>query len=262
MSLAAPLRPRLAAGERLYGVMAFELFTPGLTAILANAGYDFVILDMEHSGVGIDTIKAQIAYARGLDIEVWVRVREKRYAAVATVLDAGAQGIMLPMVETAEEAAALVEWARYPPKGRRGLALGLGYDRYVGGDPAVTMAASNERNVLIALIETAKGIENAEAILETDGIDIGWLGHMDLTSDLGIAGRFDDPLFGSMLDRFVAAGAASGKPLAIMHGQEPLLQRCAKLGFRIFGQGSDVTAFRRGLEIGRKMLGGLAQKDG
>ncbi len=235
---------------------------PGSPPILANAGYDFVILDMEHSGVGIDTIKAQIAYARGLDIEVWVRVREKRYAAVATVLDAGAQGIMLPMVETADEAAALVEWARYRPEGKRGLAFGIGHDAYAAGDPIATMRAANDRTVLIALIESRLGIESAAAILATPGIDIGWLGHFDLTSDLGIPGRFDEPLFEAMLEQFAAAGDATGKPLAIMHGEPTLLSRCAALGFRVLGAGSDVQAFRHGLESGRAMLEKLHQPAG
>jgi 2-keto-3-deoxy-L-rhamnonate aldolase RhmA len=240
--------------RRLEGVMAFELFTPGLAAILADCGFDFVILDMEHSGAGIDTIKRQIAYARGLDIAVWVRVPEKTYAAVATVLDAGAQGIMLPLVETAAEAQAFVEWARYRPEGKRGLAFGVGHDAYGAGDPVATMRAANERNVLIALVESRRGIDNAEAILATPGIDIGWLGHFDLTADLGIPGRFDDPLFASALERFAAAGAATGKPLAIMHGEPTLLRRCAGLGFSVFGAGSDVQALRRGLAAGKAML--------
>ena len=96
----ASLRQRLAAGERAFGTMAFEFFTPGLIPVLRAAGCEWVVLDTEHSGVGIETIKQQIAYARGLDIAVWVRVPEKSYAAVATVLDAGARGIMVPMLET------------------------------------------------------------------------------------------------------------------------------------------------------------------
>jgi 2-keto-3-deoxy-L-rhamnonate aldolase RhmA len=251
---ALPLRQRLATGERLNGIMAFELFTPGLMAILADCGFDFVILDMEHSGAGIETIKQQLAFARGLDIEVWVRVPEKSYAAVATVLDAGAQGIMLPLVETADEARAFVEWARYRPEGKRGLAFGVGHDAYAAGDPLATMRAANERNVLIALVESRRGIENAEAILATPGIDIGWLGHFDLTADLGIPGRFDDPLFETMLERFAAAGAKSQKPLAIMHGEPTLLQRCLAHGFRVLGAGSDVQALRRGLTAARTML--------
>ena len=208
MTPATGLRARLQAGERLYGTMAMELFTPGLTALLADCGYDFLFVDMEHSGAGIDTIKQQIAFARGLPIEVWVRVPEKSYAAVATVLDAGAQGIMLPMVETAAEAAALVEWARYRPEGKRGLAFGIGHDAYRARDPLATMAEANRRNVLIALIESRQGIENAESILAVPGIDLGWLGHFDLTSDLGIPAQFEAPAFTAALDRLAAAGAA------------------------------------------------------
>lgn len=251
------LRQRLARGERLFGVMAFEFFTPGLTILIAGAGYDFVILDMEHSGAGIETIKQQVAYARGLELGVWVRVPEKSYAAVATVLDAGATGIMLPLTETAEEAAALVDWARYRPEGRRGLGFAIGHDDYRGGDPLATMSAANEHIVLIALIESRRGIENAGAILGTPGIDVGWLGHFDLTADLGVPAAFDDPSFIARLDELQAAAAVSGKPLAIMHGEPSLLRHCVDRGFTIFGQGSDVGAFKAGLASGLAMLRGL-----
>ena len=98
MSYATELRRRLYAGERVYGTMAFEFFTPGLIPLLHAAGCEYVVLDMEHSGISIETIKQQIAYARGLDVAVWVRVPELRYAAVARVLDAGADGVMVPWI--------------------------------------------------------------------------------------------------------------------------------------------------------------------
>jgi 2-keto-3-deoxy-L-rhamnonate aldolase RhmA len=246
MSEQRSVRARLQAGERCIGTMAFELFTPGLTAILADCGCDFVIMDMEHSGAGIGTIKQQVAYARGLPIEVWVRPPEKSYAAVATVLDAGATGIMLPMVETAEDAAALVEWARYRPEGKRGLAFGVGHDAYRGRDPIARMAEANERNVLIALIESRRGIDNAEAILRTPGLDVGWLGHFDLTSDLGIPAQFDHPEFIAAVDRLAAAGARTGKPLASLDARPEFLRLMAAKGFRILGFANDVAALRSG----------------
>jgi 2-keto-3-deoxy-L-rhamnonate aldolase RhmA len=232
--------------------MAFEFFTPGLTPLLADCGYEFVILDMEHSGVGVEVIKQQIAYARGLPIEAWVRPPEKSYAAVATVLDAGAQGIMLPLVETADEARALVEWARYRPEGKRGLAFGVGHDAYRGREPVAAMADANARNVLIALIESRRGIENAEAILEVPGIDAGWLGHFDLTSDLCIPAQFDHPDFLAAVDRLAAASERTGKPLGLLDARPELLRRMAGKGFRILGFANDVAALRRGL------TGGLA----
>lgn len=238
--------------------MAFELFTPGLTAILARCGYDFVILDMEHSGAGIETIKQQVAYARGLDLAVWARVPEKSYAAVATVLDAGAQGIMLPMVETAEEARALVEWARYRPEGRRGLAFGIAHDGYGTGDPVATMAAANAQNVLIALIESRRGIDNAAEILAVPGIDLGWLGHFDLTADLGLPGRFNAPEFLDAVTRLAAAARTAGKPLGVLDTRPALLRRVVEAGFTILGYGSDLAALRAGYTAGLAELRALA----
>jgi len=178
------VRTRLRSGGRAFGVMAFEFFTPGLAPVLAAAGADFVLLDMEHSGVSIETIKAQIAFAHGAGIVPMVRVATCAYHAIAPVLDAGAAGIMAPMVETREQAETLVAACRYRPEGRRGLAFGVAHDRYAAGAAKPKMRAANEAVLTIALIESARGIDNAAAILSTPGLDVGWLGHYDLSDSL------------------------------------------------------------------------------
>jgi 2-keto-3-deoxy-L-rhamnonate aldolase RhmA len=100
-----PLKKRLLDGASAYGLFAFEFFTPGLAQIAKEAGAECVLFDMEHSGAGIDAIKQQLAYCRGLDIVPFVRVPTHQYHFVARALDAGALGIMVPMVETAQQAA-------------------------------------------------------------------------------------------------------------------------------------------------------------
>ena len=112
-----PVRATLRAGGSAYGTMAFEFFTPGLMAVLAEAGADFVLLDTEHSRAGIETIKMQIAASRGLGIVPMVRVPGSHYHLIAPVLDAGALGIMVPMVETAAQARQIASWCRYRPQG-------------------------------------------------------------------------------------------------------------------------------------------------
>src|SRR4029077_7359683 len=94
------LRARLREGKAVYGMFAVEFFSPGLCQIAANAGADFVLFDMEHGGVGIDVLKAQFAFARGTGITPLVRVPALHYHLIAPVLDAGAMGIMVPMLET------------------------------------------------------------------------------------------------------------------------------------------------------------------
>ena len=99
-----PLKPRLAAGGCAFGTMTFEFFTSGYPAICREAGAEFILYDMEHSGVGFETMKAQFAFCRGLDLVPLVRVPSGDYHHVARALDIGAMGIMVPMVETAEQA--------------------------------------------------------------------------------------------------------------------------------------------------------------
>ena len=115
-----PLKPRLAAGGCAFGTMTFEFFTPGYPAICREAGAEFILYDMEHSGVGFETMKAQFAFCRGLDLVPLVRVPSGDYHHIARALDIGAMGIMVPMVETPEQARAIVDCTRYPPAGRRG----------------------------------------------------------------------------------------------------------------------------------------------
>ena len=109
------VREKLREGRVVYGIMAAEFFTPGFCQIASNAGAEFIIFDMEHGAVGIDLLKAQMAFARGVGVAPLVRVPGVAYHLIAPVLDAGAMGIMAPMVETREQAENLAQWCRYRP---------------------------------------------------------------------------------------------------------------------------------------------------
>jgi len=258
MSQAASIRRRLYAGERAWGTMAFEFFTPGLIPLLHGAGCEWVILDTEHSGVGIETIKQQIAYARGLDIAAWVRVPEVRYGAIAPMLDAGARGIMVPMLESAAQARELVRTARYRPEGERGCAFGLAHDDYRTGDAAAVIRAANEEIILIGLIESKKGIDNCEAIMATPGLDVGWLGHFDLSNDMGITGQFDHPELVAAAERLARACAAAGKAAGTGDADLDFLRRQIARGYRLLGYAADVVVMRSGYVEGMAALRALA----
>jgi 2-keto-3-deoxy-L-rhamnonate aldolase RhmA len=235
-----PVRQKLLAGKRVIGCMAFEFFTPGMAAVLAAGGAEFIVLDMEHSGAGIDTIKASIVACRAAGIVALVRVPACEKALICPVLDAGAEGIMVPMVESAAQAQAMVEYCRYRPLGKRGLAFGLAHDRYRPGPTRATMAAANEAILTIAMIETAAGLRNAAAILGTPGIDLGWLGHFDLTDSMGIVGEFDHP-------RFAEAEAmllGLGKPIGWLAGNGAEAKAGFARGFRAICVSTDIGLFR------------------
>jgi 2-keto-3-deoxy-L-rhamnonate aldolase RhmA len=242
-----PVRERLLAGGNAFGVMAFDFFTPGLAPVLAESGAEFVLLDMEHSGVSIDTIKAQIAFAYGAGIVPMVRVPACVYHLIAPVLDAGALGIMVPMMETRAQAEELAAACRYRPVGRRGLAFGVAHDRYTAGAAAPKMRAANEAILTIALIESARGVDNAAEILGTPGIDLGWLGHFDLSDSLGCPEAFDDPRYRDAEQRLLAAANAAHKPLGWLVPTGDAARAALARGYRCICIGHEVAVLRQAL---------------
>ncbi len=253
-----PLKERLAGGGRVFGTMVFEFFTPGMPQIMAASGAEFAIFDTEHSGIGIETIKQQMSYARFTACAPLVRVGAHDAHAIAVSLDAGALGIMAPMVETREQAEFLVACTRYPPAGRRGAAFGVAHDDYSGGDVATKVAVANDRTMVIALIETVTGLENVEAIAAVPGIDVLWLGHFDLTNSMGIPGAFDHPDFKQAVTRIVGAADRHGRAAGMMVADDDWARRFIGQGFRMIAYGLDHMLFQSALSRGIAVMRGMA----
>ncbi len=236
---AKSLRARVMNGEQVLGSMVFEFFSPGLAQIMKLAGCDYIIYDMEHTGVGLETIKAQVAACRGLDVTPMVRVPRSDYHFLARALDVGVRGVMVPMVESVAQAEAIAAATRYPPQGRRGAAFGFAHDDYLGGAPLEKIEKANAETLVIAQIETERGLDVVEDIAAVDGIDVLWVGHFDLTNFMGIPGQFDHPDYLAALDRVVAAGRANGKGLGFMPADKAWAQAYAARGFHMLAVGTD-----------------------
>jgi 2-keto-3-deoxy-L-rhamnonate aldolase RhmA len=241
------LRQRVMAGEQVLGSMVFEFFTPGIAQILKSARCAYALYDMEHTGMSLETFKAQVAHCRGLEIAPMVRVPRSDYHFLARALDVGAEGVMIPMVESVEQARAIVEATHYPPKGRRGAAFGFAHDGYVGGNPADKIAFADARNLVIAQIETERGLANVEAIAAVDGIDVLWVGHFDLTNFLGIPGQFEHPTYLAAIKRIVAAGRAHKKGLGFMATDQTWATAYKAHGFNMLAAGTDMGLLAAGV---------------
>jgi 2-dehydro-3-deoxyglucarate aldolase/4-hydroxy-2-oxoheptanedioate aldolase len=251
---ANPIKARLADGGLSFGTMVTEFFTPGIMQLCKTAGAEFVMIDCEHGGAGIDTVKAQCAFARGLGVVPVVRVPDTQYHLIANALDAGAMGIMVPLVGTASQAEFIVSCTRYPPAGRRGAAFGMAHDDYEGGEVAAKIAALHERVMVIAMIETREGLENVDAIAAVPGVDVVWVGHFDLTNSMGIPGGFDRPEFGAALDRVAAAARTHGRTAGMMVSDDAWAARVMPLGYRMLAYGLDQMLFQRELSRGIGVL--------
>ncbi len=247
-------KQKLKTGQPAFGTMIFEFFTPGIAQIVKAAGADFILFDMEHSGVGIEVIKAQMAACRGLDLVPMVRVPTLQSHFIARCLDMGAMGIMVPMVETAAQAREIVSATRYPPAGRRGAAFGVAHDDYQGGPVADKIASANARTMVIALVETAEGIRNVDEIAAVDGIDVVWLGHFDLTNFMGIPAQFQHADYLAAVDRLVAAAKKHDKAAGVMAADTVWGRDYMAKGFTAVAYGLDLALFQRALSEGLASL--------
>ena len=240
----------LREGGVALGTMVFEFNTTGIARIAADAGAEFVIFDQEHSGWGVETVRTMMATARAADLVPMVRVPATQYHLLARPLDVGALGLMVPMVETEEQARLIVRSAKYFPEGGRGTAFGIAHDDYRGGDAVAKMARANEEVLLIAQIETARGIENVEGIAAVEGIDVLWIGHNDLSTSLGVPGQFTHPDYLRAIDRFFAACRRHGKAPGIMAtGVEGAREQLAQ-GYRCLAYSGDIWLYHQALSDG------------
>jgi 2-keto-3-deoxy-L-rhamnonate aldolase RhmA len=253
-----PVKQKLFAGGVSVGTMMFEFHSPGIARAAAAAGAEYSIFDMEHTGWSVETIRMLCATSHGTDAVPMVRVPATEYHFIARVLDMGARGVMVPMVESVEQAQTIVQSAKYPPVGRRGSAFGIGHDDYSGGDPVAKMTNSNEQQLLIAQIETAAGLECCEAIAAIDGIDVLWIGQSDLSASLGIPGQFDHPKFVAAVDRVIAACNDNSKIGGFMVTTLDFGEWVAKKGFRMLAWSGDVWIYQQALKSGMNTLRGYA----
>jgi 2-keto-3-deoxy-L-rhamnonate aldolase RhmA len=241
---------KLARGEPVFGPMILDLSGPGLPQIVANAGADFVVYDMEAGCLDIGQIKNQIAMTRGLGIAPIVNVASHEYAMLSRPLDSGAMGLMVPVVQTRAEAEALVRVTRYPPRGARGVAFGIAHDDYTGASIAERMALADARTLIIPKIENTAGVESIDAILGVDGIDVAFVGHMDLSVSLGVPGDYAHPRFVAAVDKVIASCKRHGKHGACLVTSPEAARAWIAKGFRIVLYSTDVILLGGALRAG------------
>lgn len=188
--MAESLKQRIKSGELVKGT--FLLFSGGVDfpVFLKGLGFDFFVLDLEHSWFDLAKTRETISAARGAGISCIVRIPEIQYHFVARILDAGADGIMLPRTETRLEAEKLVEFGRYRPQGKRGITTFAGHNDFKRpSDVPEFLAGKNRDIILMTQIETVQGVKNREKILSVPGIDACFIGPGDLAMGMGHAGN-------------------------------------------------------------------------
>ncbi len=228
-------RSRLRAGEKLIGTMV-TLPGPSTAEILADIGFDWLFIDGEHGPLESGDFLA-ILQAVGDRVTCIVRVPAADEVPIKRVLDLGAAGIIVPQVNTAEQAADVVRFARYAPLGSRGVGLarahgyGMRFKEYLD--------SANERVSVIVQAEHAEAAENIESIVQVEGIDAVLLGPYDLSASLGKTGQFDDPAVVAAIDRITIACLASKFPLGYFGITAEAVEPFIKRGYTLIVVGVD-----------------------
>jgi 2-keto-3-deoxy-L-rhamnonate aldolase RhmA len=241
------LQQVVAEGRVPVGTMVWEFATRGIAQIVEAAGVDFVLLDMEHSAIGLDRIADVLAWFQATAVAPFVRVPSPEYHFLARIMDAGALGVMVPNVETPETARAIVNAVKYAPLGHRGVGLGSAHTLYRNPDPTAYFAEANAGSTVICQIESTRGLENAEAIAATPGVDILWVGHFDLTQSMGIPAQFHHPDLLAALSRVAEVCREHGKLAGIQPSTQEQATEWMALGYNVISWGTDAQVYRNAL---------------
>jgi 4-hydroxy-2-oxoheptanedioate aldolase len=238
-------RDRVLAREQLFGLFV-DLGSAASAELCGTIGYDWLLVDLEHgSGSEADLADQFRAIAVAGSSTPLVRPQSGERIRIGRALDRGARGVMVPRLDSAEQAREAVSYLRYPPDGIRGVATrvrgaGLG----VVGHADVKRL--NERAVGIIQIESVGGLRDADAIAAIDGADVLFVGPADLSHSLGIPGQFQHPDYLAALDRVAAACRAHGKAAGILVYDAAVVPRHLELGYTFVGVGADAALVAEG----------------
>ena len=236
----------LAAGQPQIGLW-LGLASPYSTELLAGAGFDWLLIDGEHAPNQLGDMLAQLQAVAPYPSHPVVRPVWNDPVRIKQILDIGAQTLLLPMVQTAEEAAQAVAATRYPPRGIRGVGSALARASRWNRIPDYLLAAEREICVLVQ-IETRQGLANLDAIAATDGVDGVFIGPADLSADMGFIGQAGHPEVQAAIEDAIGRIQAHGKAAGILMDDEQQARRYLALGARFVAVGVDTTLLARSAE--------------
>jgi 2-dehydro-3-deoxyglucarate aldolase/4-hydroxy-2-oxoheptanedioate aldolase len=233
-----PVKAALRQGRTAVGVGLTIAANANVVRIMANAGYDFLFIDVEHTLLSPETLMSVVQMARACGISPIVRVQDTEYHLIANALDSGADGVIVPRVESAAQAERVVAFARFPPQGVRGCGTIATLD-FVRQDWREALPWLNAQTLIAVQVESQRAIDAVEHIVRVDGIDALVIGPLDLSIDLGVPGQFDHPRVVAAMERVTEIGLAHGVAVGTVLGSPAAFRPWWEKGMRFLTCGSD-----------------------
>ena len=248
------LKQRLRSGEHLLGTMVTTFASADMAKLLQQYGFDFFIIDCEHGSFTTREVADMIAVARAIGLPAMVRIPEMRREHALKFTEMGANGLLLPNTESAEQARMLVDCTKYAPMGHRGVSLSRPHTDFAKVEGRSYMARANEENILLCQIESRAGVSNIDEILAVDGIDAALIGPNDMTQDYGKLDHFDDPEIVDASGKVVASAKAHGKFSGAHFGAAAPLLPWISRGMQVNMWSSDIGLMSLGAAAGLPAL--------
>lgn len=238
MKLDDSLKRRILKNELTLGSW-ITIGHPNVAEILANAGFDWLVIDIEHNPIDPAMIQTLILTIQSKGVKAFVRVSKNEEVVIKQVLDAGADGIIVPMVCSKEDAIQAVNYAKYPPIGKRG--VGLARAQQYGSQFEEYKQWVNDGLVIIAQIEHIDGINNLEEIISVPGIDGTIIGPYDLSGSMGMPGEFEKPVVKEALKRYIDICQKHSFPMGfhVVNADPAKIQEKIEEGYRFIAYGTD-----------------------
>jgi 4-hydroxy-2-oxoheptanedioate aldolase len=247
------LKHRLAAGETLFGCW-LGMADPYAAEMAATAGFDWLLIDGEHAPNDLRSTMAQLQVIEPSDSAPIVRLRDDDPARIKQVLDAGAQSLLIPMIESATQAERCLRATRYPPDGFRGVGASMARASRFSAIPDY-LTTANDQICLILQVESRAGLAALDDILLIEGVDSVFIGPADLAADMGHLGNAGHPEVREAIFDALHRIAASGKTAGVLATEDGFIRDCLAAGARFVGVGIDVTAYADALRtLARKYV--------
>ena len=246
------LKKRLQAGETLNGCW-LNLGSPLTAEIVGLSGFDWVLIDLEHGAGTEKDVLAQLQALESTSTAAFVRVESADSPRISRVLDMGAAGVMCPKVDNAAEAKKVVNGLHYPPFGNRGVAKMVRATAF-GQNFQVYYDSSRENLLGIIQIETREALNHLDEIAALEGVDVLFIGPADLSMELGIFGKFDNPIFIDALEKINQAARKAGKATGILFFNPDDYKKYHDMGIRFIACGADATFVADGAKMMAKKL--------
>jgi 2-keto-3-deoxy-L-rhamnonate aldolase RhmA len=235
------MKRKMEAGELAVGMIVRLMRNVEIAAIARSAGFDSLYIDLEHCSFSLETVSQICMTATALGVTPLVRVPGLDPANISRTLEAGAQGIIIPHLDTRAQAAMVVEAAKFPPAGNRSLLGANPHTLFRVGPADETMQKINDLTLVVAMIESVTAVENAEDIASVPGMDMLLVGTNDLCNSLGLPGQLDHPKVRQAYEHVAAACGKYGKHLGVggLNSRPDVAKEMIAMGARYVSAGSD-----------------------